>query len=52
MDDIKNKVGIFLDLIDEECDNNICKVSITKSSSDLKKVLFQVPKDPNKFKYF
>ena len=51
MDDIKNKVGIFLDLIDEECDNNICKVSITKSYSDLKKVLFKVPEDPKKFKY-
>ena len=51
VNDIKNMEGITLDLIDEECDNNICKVSITKSSSDLKKVLFQVPKDRKKFKY-
>lgn len=48
--DIKNN-GISLDIIDKNCKNNICKGSITKSSSDLKTIILKIPKDTKKHKY-
>ena len=50
VDTIKKIEGKYLDISDEKCRNNMCKLSVKKTKSEFLRIKLTIPRDPKKYK--